>query len=105
MPWATETSETLKEEAIRLWPPVEFKPQDLQSEVFSCYCRSLKSEMHILPYVFSAFSCIWHQPAKLGAMEAHWHTTLPGEPAAWLNKAKPNNIRATPRRDAGGWIL
>jgi cytochrome d ubiquinol oxidase subunit I len=32
----------------------------------------------------------WHQPAKLGAMEAHWRTNPPGTGAPWKALAWPN---------------
>jgi cytochrome d ubiquinol oxidase subunit I len=34
-----------------------------------------------------------HQPAKLAAIEAHWHTNPPGEGAAWSVLAWPDSAR------------
>jgi cytochrome d ubiquinol oxidase subunit I len=39
---------------------------------------------------FSGKAVAEHQPAKLGAIEAHWDTNAPGEGASWILLARPN---------------
>jgi cytochrome d ubiquinol oxidase subunit I len=39
---------------------------------------------------FSGKAVARHQPAKLGAIEAHWNTNPPGEGASWILLASPN---------------
>ncbi len=41
-----------------------------------------------------------HQPAKLAAIEAHWHTNPPGEGAAWKILAWPN-----PEKQDNDWAI
>ncbi|HQA83554.1 MAG TPA: cytochrome ubiquinol oxidase subunit I [Syntrophales bacterium] len=49
---------------------------------------------------FSGKAVARHQPAKLGAIEAHWDTNPPGEGASWILAAWPN-----PEKGRNDWAI
>ncbi|MBN1547124.1 MAG: cytochrome ubiquinol oxidase subunit I [Syntrophaceae bacterium] len=62
----------------------------LRSFKFAVVAAFALAFLQVVQGDFSGKSVAQHQPAKLGAIEAHWNTNPPGEGAAWILAAWPN---------------
>jgi cytochrome d ubiquinol oxidase subunit I len=62
----------------------------LRSFKFAIVAAFALAFLQVVQGDFSGKAVAKHQPAKLGAIEAHWDTNPPGEGAAWILAAWPN---------------